>query len=702
MATSDRKVDIFLKKFLAQQEITTNFFDYLEQLTKDLFGIVYPINGVFSPDIATTTLLSSSVIDTFTVFTPLTGTDGAQGNLLIPDPLNFTSVPFQNTAAIPYFIGARFNRVPRESEINVRTGKIKFTFLEEAIGELADPDSVVDDGDETLTVIVDSVTEAGVSNAGRKVRIWLKDPKSEAQLFEDLTVLWDGSNNKIETTTALGQIVGSISTTASDYQVFLIGPTVKRNTDLRLDSNILFLGIVTGIGLGSSPTGFNQTDVNNLSVPIGALGAFFGVEHDITTGIHSDINPDTITTKQTVTGVQLATQVNASDEDTPDVPASHTLFPSGGGSGIQGIKWRILDSGGTPIAFIDAHGNAYFQNISAVATVFQSTIVVEGSSTFGDDIATDTVTFNSVLQSLTDMDFLIDANNDGAGHAYNFYNNSVLLANLIFKIQEDGQIQFFNTLFTNDPTLSVDLDSDNDQAGETWSITKNAGATLLWFINEFGDGNATRDLLTAAKTVYSDILGNALTVDASLNEVHDESLARKLLKITPNSPNDTIVNVAGSSITAADGSVFTLPFGTIISGFTGGLINFETGVVTGGANFTPTDFTANPDEWIKYSINLLTDDTLLIIPATGFGATQSAAPNPLLSSAAIAAAVVAVQNDSGVSVTAIRNISESNFTRLPFAGEAGAATGESVSNLILDADTGGIIVDNLGDIIFKV
>ncbi len=84
-----------------------------------------------------------------------------------------------------------------------------------------------------------------------------------------------------------------------------------------------------------------------------------------------------------------------------------------------------------PIAFIDAHGNAYFQSIAAVSSVFQSSVIVEGdqnikgSTTLGDDINVDKVTFNSVLQSLTDMLYVIDSDNNGTGHAHKFYNHSV-------------------------------------------------------------------------------------------------------------------------------------------------------------------------------------------------------------------------------------------------------------------------------------
>lgn len=262
MSTKDKKVNIYLKKFLPQQQITENFLDYLHGLITESFTKVWNDDGLFEPIINVTPLYTFPANDTFKLTTPLVGADGL-GHLLNLDDL-ISTVQFENANTIDYHVGLRYNEILSGTEINVRTGEIKYTFFEEAIGELAEPDSVADDGDETLTIIVDSVTESGVSNAGRTVRVWLKNAVGQADAFEDCTVIWDGSNNKIETTTALNQTIGNISVDASDYQVFLIGPTVKRNTDLSLDPNILYLGFVTGSGSGTTPSVFDVTNVNQL------------------------------------------------------------------------------------------------------------------------------------------------------------------------------------------------------------------------------------------------------------------------------------------------------------------------------------------------------------------------------------------------------------------------------------------------------
>jgi len=212
MSTGAKKVDIFLKKFLSQQQITENFFNYNEDKIHETLFQNFRSQGVFTPSAAASNVLSSSAINTFDIFTPLEGTDDV-GHVLNLDPAEGLQVPFENTNAVNYFVGLRFVRIPRETEVNVRTAAIKYTFLEEGIGVRSDPDTVVDDGDETLTITVDSVTEVGVSNAGRKVLVFLKgDAENQAQAFETLTVIFSGGANKIETATALGQTLGDIST----------------------------------------------------------------------------------------------------------------------------------------------------------------------------------------------------------------------------------------------------------------------------------------------------------------------------------------------------------------------------------------------------------------------------------------------------------------------------------------------------------
>lgn len=631
MATGDRKVDIYLKKFLPQQQITENFFDYLERQINDTMKRLFTTNGVFIPNIDGVNIFSSSAPDTFDIVTPLEGTDGTQGNQLILDPGEAAQVPFENESGVDYYVGLRFNLLPRETEVNVRTGELKYVFLEQSVGELGEPDLVVDDGDETLTLNVDSICEPGVTHAGRKCVVYLKQAQSQAQAFEELDVIWDGTNNKIETTTALGQTIGSISTDPSDYQVFLRGPTIRRNTDLRLDDNLLFIGVVTGAGAGNSPTVFDQTDVNNFSLGLAGIIGLFDIEHSLVDGSHTTITAETISTKQSITGVQLDTQVNASDEDSPSPPVAHTLFPSSGGSGLQAVKWRLRDSSGATIAFVDSHGNAYFQSLSAIQSVFQSNVIVEGDqliegdSVLGDNIASDTVTFNSILQSLTDMFYVIDSDDDGTGHAHRFFNHDTTAPNELFRIEDTG------------------------------------------------DGRSTRDSLTQSGSAYlKPSTGLPATgVDASLNEVYDQTRFRDLLKVTPNNPANTVVNISPASLNIATGEQFGLVENGSLLGYPGGSINFATGVIVGGGSNFPPFIPPSSGQFFKYGVILINDEIVVIAPSAS-DVSPSSAPNPNLAGG-IPIAIITVQDNGIGGAGTINPITETSIVR--FGASAGGGAG---------------------------
>lgn len=258
MATGQSRVNIYLKKFLPQQQMVENFLDYLRSVTLDVMADMFPLEGFFYGG-----LLSGDGSDKFKVSTPCLSTDGI-GHRLLLDPSEAEALQFENALGSEYFVGLRYNEIPQGTEVNVRDGKIQYTYIEERIGELGQPNSIIDGG-ATITLVVDSVTEAGVSNHGRKVRAWLKQAIGQADAFYEGTVIWDGAKNTLITTHLFGQNAGAISTDPADYQVFLIGPTVKKNTDLDADPNVAFIGTVTGAGSGNQPSTFDQTGQNRLT-----------------------------------------------------------------------------------------------------------------------------------------------------------------------------------------------------------------------------------------------------------------------------------------------------------------------------------------------------------------------------------------------------------------------------------------------------
>ena len=264
MSTGDNKINIYLKKFLPQQHMVDNFLEFLLKQNKEAIELLYPDQGFFFGN-----SLAPGGNDEVVAATPMQAVDGL-ANVLRLDPADATA-KFENTLGITYYVGARYAQIRSGTEVNVRTGKIEYTFIQDAIGEKGDPDSVIDNGS-TLTLTVDGVTEAGVSNAGRKAIVYLKQAVSQADAFFVGTVTWNGSNNIIDTTNLIGQTAGLVSTDPADYVVFIPGLTIRRNTDLSLDPNVVFYGEITGTGAGNPLTvGDINTTGSNLLFSGGAI-----------------------------------------------------------------------------------------------------------------------------------------------------------------------------------------------------------------------------------------------------------------------------------------------------------------------------------------------------------------------------------------------------------------------------------------------
>ena len=164
MGTGQDRVNIYLKKFMSQQHAETNFLNYLRQLTLDLMADMYPQEGFFYGGV-----MSADGNDKFQLSTPMLATDGL-GHRLSLDPTYAAGIQFENALAVEYYVGLRYNDIPELTEVNVRSGEIEYSFDQEAIGELGEPDAVVDNGT-TITLTVDSVTEAGVSWTSNTVKM---------------------------------------------------------------------------------------------------------------------------------------------------------------------------------------------------------------------------------------------------------------------------------------------------------------------------------------------------------------------------------------------------------------------------------------------------------------------------------------------------------------------------------------------------
>ena len=196
MSTGLKKVNIFLKKFLTQQQITTNFLDYLHDLILEDHIVLVGVDGVYSypltgyaPAADSIGILTPGESAPGDLNGPVAKMDDGLGHIMSLLTAQRTEIPVPNELGVVYHVGARFNWLPSGTEINVRTGVIKWSLSEEYVGELESPNAVAYHNN-TLTFQVDSVC-SDVNQFGRTVRVYLNTPVSQStgDLYEDVEVI---------------------------------------------------------------------------------------------------------------------------------------------------------------------------------------------------------------------------------------------------------------------------------------------------------------------------------------------------------------------------------------------------------------------------------------------------------------------------------------------------------------------------------
>jgi hypothetical protein len=294
MATADSFLAFFTNMLLSKTVMDDRFFTFLRDAIDDTTRTIFQErSGILSNAVVG---LASTVVDTFDLDLSNAERVLVSGGQIIDlsqlDLDYYTKkIKFENASGIDYHVGVRHasylteRGVPDSLELDSRKGIPQYTSMMEVFGEYGLPTSITDTPNVKIKIIIDDLTEASVSNAGRKAKVWLKTPVANTltdALWEG-EVQWDSFNNYVEITYSgadgpLGQDTSSDppSTTASDYRVWIPGPTVKRNTDLSTDSTYAYIGTVTGVGAGSSPTVFD-TSAQDLIFLITLQNAYDGI-----------------------------------------------------------------------------------------------------------------------------------------------------------------------------------------------------------------------------------------------------------------------------------------------------------------------------------------------------------------------------------------------------------------------------------------
>jgi len=255
MPTGSKTLLLNSKQLLGFQDLGLRGFTALRNSHIEATQARWDVDGAFN----TKLVLASSGANNVQVLGSSKSTDGL-GHVLNIASAYRNDAQFQNTAGVTYYVGLMYAEVPAGIRVNPLTGKPQFDSYVEEVGIQAAPNSVVDNGNGTITMVIDSALEASVSSAGRTVRVWKVVPADGGNTFsialEETTSVFAGGLNKITTVGKFGQT--TISTTASDYLVTVMGPRVARNTDLSAISGVAFVGTV--LGNGTTPIVFDNTD----------------------------------------------------------------------------------------------------------------------------------------------------------------------------------------------------------------------------------------------------------------------------------------------------------------------------------------------------------------------------------------------------------------------------------------------------------
>lgn len=271
-------------------------------------------------------------------------------------------IPFQNTTAIQYDIGIRWNDVPVVAERGV-DGLPHFSYFQEKVAYILNPATVAADGGGGLDLDLTSVLPAGMkfttSTETRPVIVWYEDANgdphvSDSTAVENAVLEKDGSDYKVITAGKFGQ-GASFSTTVARYKIAILGPIPFRSSELPANWATEWLH------LGSITTGVYSNALAPLVNNFGSTIVAFNMQHHNTTGVHLDVTADSVevgspggSLPSMATGDVHAQNVRADAMEIYQDTNSLNIYDSGGtkkisfhadpGSGVDG-KIRFDDPG---------------------------------------------------------------------------------------------------------------------------------------------------------------------------------------------------------------------------------------------------------------------------------------------------------------------------------------------------------------------
>ena len=292
MGTGSSWVHLVAGRILGLEDMADAWLDPTREDGRQLREDVWGGGGIFTT-LATLTVASGrfTLAADRSAMTPdgyrLTFDNAADG---------FTNVPFANSGATVYTVGARHYDAPAGTALT-KQGRVEWSKYSEAIGRPVTPASVTDTGAGlrlTLTSTLWTAEKHGNVAYSRPVKCWFEDANGRpavngSEAIYDGSLVYDGTNYYVDVPHSFGQDASAPSLTAARYTVLLEGLTVASGSDT---SSAAFTDYHVVIGTITSGT-FSSATATVID-SLGELWSDYQAEHDPADGSHTDITADSI------------------------------------------------------------------------------------------------------------------------------------------------------------------------------------------------------------------------------------------------------------------------------------------------------------------------------------------------------------------------------------------------------------------------
>lgn len=262
MATDDQYALLYNKKLLPVTQLREQFLLYLlkqvRSNSQDFFGTDTSLTGAAAAVVA-----SGNNAINIAHAAAIHATNGLGVTIKVAaNDSRLQNIRIPPDAAVLFNVGLEQNDVETGVEVNPRTAAFEYVSLVEQIGRVLNPTSVAVVAS-TLVINVNDLVESGLDHTGRQVRVWLKSTDNGGPgpqtadatvAIQTIAIAFTTPNNTITVPNLMGQ--AAPSTTATDYMVQLIGPTVKQvaTENLQNTAGCFFLGNVTSVATGNPIT----------------------------------------------------------------------------------------------------------------------------------------------------------------------------------------------------------------------------------------------------------------------------------------------------------------------------------------------------------------------------------------------------------------------------------------------------------------